>query len=312
MNIAETIQTLYQQYGQLSGVTIECQNDLVAIGIKNKAAKAEVFLQGAQLTRYQPTNEKPVIFLSEACDYKLGSPLRGGIPICWPWFGDLDRNPQSLQQQLTDQDAPAHGFVRSRQWDVKKIIAPADNLTIIELSYQTTTEEPLWPFATELVYRIEVGETLFVSLHISNVGDQPFEFSGALHTYLSVNHIKDTRIQGFDDSQYADALDSDNQGQWKIKQQEGDIHFRQEVDRVYRSGCSSVKLDDRLRQMSIDSTGSASTVIWNPWIDKAQKLSQFNDDDYQRMVCIETANAGVDTVTLEPGQEHSLSQTISV
>jgi glucose-6-phosphate 1-epimerase len=100
MNINDTIQTLYKGYGQLKGVTIECQKELVAIGIKNQAATAEVFIQGAQITRYQRIDEAPTLFLSKACGYQQGSALRGGIPICWPWFGNLEQNPNALKQQL--------------------------------------------------------------------------------------------------------------------------------------------------------------------------------------------------------------------
>jgi len=140
MNINDTIQSLYKDYGQLKGVTIECQKELVAIGIKNQAATAEVFLQGAQITRYQRIGEIPTLFLSQACEYQQGSALRGGIPICWPWFGDLAKNPEAVKQQVINEDQaaiatkfPAHGFVRQRDWTVESIRTPADDLTIVEL-----------------------------------------------------------------------------------------------------------------------------------------------------------------------------------
>ncbi|MFT5118471.1 MAG: glucose-6-phosphate 1-epimerase [Kiritimatiellia bacterium] len=315
MNIASTIQHLYQQYGQISGITIECQNELVAIGIKNKVATAEVFLQGAQLTHYQRITEKPILFLSEDCSYNAGSPLRGGIPICWPWFGDLAKNPHEIQQQLPEAEmthAPAHGFVRSRQWVVEAISTPSDQLTIIELKYDITVDEALWPFATSLRYRIEIGDTLSASFSVTNTGNQAFVFTSSLHSYFSVSHIDHVSIQGFDKSPYFDALDTDAQGQWLVKQQQGNIHFSEAVDRVYHTTGTPIVLKDKSlnksdRNISLRSAGSNSTVVWNPWIEKSQQLTQFALDDYQRMVCIETANAVEDKITLAPNASHTLS-----
>jgi glucose-6-phosphate 1-epimerase len=304
MNLAKTIDTLYQQYGQLPGITIECQNELVAIGIKNKAAVAEVFIQGAQLTRYQRVGEKPLLFLSDDCSYKEGSALRGGIPICWPWFGDIAKNPESVQQMLPEAsrtDAMTHGFVRSQQWQVDSIITPTDQLTIIELSYSVNSENPLWPYSTQLSYRIEIGERLSASLLVKNTGDQVFAFSGALHSYIAVNHIDSVSIQGFDQVPYIDALDD-----WQLKTQHDTIEFTAELDRIYHTSCGPAVVSDANRKVTVASTGSNSTVIWNPWIDKSQQLSQFQDAEYQRMLCIETANVMDDVIHLLPQQEHTL------
>ena len=254
MNINDTIQSLYKDYGQLKGVTIECQKELVAIGIKNQAATAEVFIQGAQITRYQGIDESPTLFLSKACDYKKGSALRGGIPICWPWFGDLAKNPESVKQLINDDQAvtvtelPAHGFVRQRDWTVESIRTPADDLTIVELSYHVK-DEPLWPFDTLLTCRISIGAALSVSLHIANNSSQSFVFSAALHSYLAVNHIENVRVSGFDQCEYYDALDVNDKNEWQLKTQQGDITFSEEVDRVYQSSNAAVSINDKKRLM---------------------------------------------------------------
>ena len=324
MNIANTIQALYKQYGQLKGVTIECQKELVAIGIKNQAATAEVFLQGAQVTHYQRMGELPALFLSKACRYQEGSALRGGIPICWPWFGDLAKNPESVKQQLLGADHevaktefPAHGFVRQRQWRLESITTPTDELTILELSYHVK-DEPLWPFEALLTYRIAIGETLSASLHITNKSPQAFVFSGALHSYFAVSHIDNVSINGLDQCEYYDALDADDKGEWRVKIQQGDITFTEEVDRVYQSSDTPVVIIDnsrgsinKKRTLRLQSSGSKSVVVWNPWIEKSQALSQCKEDDYQRMVCIETANAVDDVVRLEPNSAHELQLTLS-
>jgi glucose-6-phosphate 1-epimerase len=320
MNIIDTIQHLYKDYGQLKGVTIECQKELVAIGIKNQAATAEVFLQGAQITRYQRVNESPTLFLSKACDYKQGSALRGGIPICWPWFGNIEKNPNAIKQQLLGdtqaavtgsaiKELPAHGFVREREWTVESIRTPADDLTIVELSYHVT-DEPLWPFDTLLTCRIAIGATLSVSLHVTNNSPKAFVFSAALHSYFAVSHIDKISISGLDQAEYYDALDVNDNNEWQVKTQQGDITFTEEVDRVYQSFNASVTIKDKNRTTSVTSSGSNRVVVWNPWMDKAQTLSQFKGDDYQRMVCVETANAVDDVIRLEAGEAHKLEVII--
>ena len=321
MNIASTIQQLYQAYGHLSGVTIECQKELLAIGIKNKAASAEVFLQGAQITRYQRIHERPVLFLSEQCTYQQGEPLRGGIPICWPWFGALSKNPKNIQQQLSEgciHDAPAHGFIRCRDWQIDAIATPRDDLTVITLSISIDANEPgsWWPFAAKLTYHIEIGETLFSRFTVENIDQRRFGYSSALHSYFLVDDIAQTRIKGFDRVTFFDALQTDAGGQWLSRCQKGDITFVEAVDRVYQSGCHPVLIVDSAgeksgRTIKLGSTGSNSSVVWNPWVTKSKVLSQFTDKDYLRMVCVETANALEDCIWLEPGESHSLSLAVA-
>lgn len=309
MDLATTIQALYQQYGQLPGITIECQNELVAIGIKNKAAVAEVFLQGAQLTRYQRRGETPLLFLSEACRYRTGESLRGGIPICWPWFGDMNKNPASVQQALSPdqiESVPAHGFVRNRDWQLDSITTPSDVLTVVELSYRISNDEVLWPYATTLQYRIEIGEQVKVTFSVTNNSQQPLTFSSALHSYFAIDDIHRVSIQGFDQANYIDALD-----EWKVKIQQGDITFTEELDRIYQRGDSPVTINDGVRNISLSSRGSNSSVVWNPWIEKSKSLSQSHDNDFETMLCIETANVLDDCIQLMPQQTHTLQLTIA-
>lgn len=309
MSLASTLQTLFEQYGQIPGVSIECQKELVAIGIRNKVAEAEIFLQGAQITRYQHRQGKPTLFLSEACEYRVGEALRGGIPLCWPWFGSLDKNHPIVKAALSSlNSAPMHGFVRERDWQLDAITTPSDKLTIVELSYKTSAQEPLWPFATTLQYRIEVGEVLSVALKIINSDSRTIHFSGALHTYLAISDIDNITIHGLENSAYIDALDN-----WQHKQQQGDITIQQELDAVYQSLPEKyqITLIDKHKALRLASLGSRSVVIWNPWIEKSKHLSQFYHDDYQHMVCIETANTVDDFVTLAPGQEHTLALVLS-
>lgn len=321
MNIAETIRELYARFGRLQGITIECQKDLVAIGVTNSAASAEIFLQGAQLSRYKRKGQAPILFLSEQCEYKQGHSLRGGIPICWPWFGELKKNSETITSQYKHsniESMPSHGFVRTLNWELDSIEAPTADLTVIELSLSLNADsnegidkedrsyQASWPFAAQLRYRIEVGAQLTAALTVSNNDSRTFSYSAALHSYYSVNHINNVIISGFSKTEYVDALDG-----WKEKQQIDDIAFNKEVDRIYKCAPKEIILSDRNRLLSIKSEGSASTIIWNPWVEKSQRLSQFAHDAYQKMICIETANALDDTVSLKPHEQHTLQLTIA-
>ncbi|MEH6604537.1 MAG: hypothetical protein V7711_03060, partial [Pseudomonadales bacterium] len=140
-DIASTMQQLYAQFGELPGVTIELHKELIAISVVNQAATATVFLQGAQLSHYQLPNQHPIIWCSDLCDYSEGQSLRGGIPVCWPWFGDLNRNPDKLKQQVTGLDAPAHGFVRKQIWQLDNVQILNDKTTQLVLSLAVRKNE---------------------------------------------------------------------------------------------------------------------------------------------------------------------------
>jgi glucose-6-phosphate 1-epimerase len=318
MNIAKTIQHLYARFGRLQGVTIECQKELVAIGVTNSVASAEIFLQGAQISRFKRKQQAPILFLSRQCSYKQGQPLRGGIPICWPWFGQLKKNNEKITCQYKDlsiDSIPAHGCVRDINWKVDSIETPSHDSTVVELSLDlnanlidknSSVTKTVWPFLTQLRYRVEIGEKLTATLTVSNQDSQEFFYSAALHSYFSVDHINNVIISGFSKTTYVDVLDA-----WKEKKQADDIAFNKEVDRIYKSAPEEIVLSDRNRVIAITSKGSKSTIVWNPWIEKSQRLSQFANDEYQSMVCVETANALDDIVSLKPGEAHSMTLTIA-
>ncbi len=318
MNIADKINDLYSRFGRLPGITIECHKDLVAIGVSNSAASAEIFLQGAQISRFQRKGGSPVLFLSKQCIYKEGQALRGGVPICWPWFGVLEKNNELITAQYKNVDTASimnHGFVRLMEWQLDNIEISNNNLTVLEFSLDLNDDnnnlapvfyKKYWPFTTKLSYRVEIGKSLTASFVVSNKGSEPFSYTSALHSYFAVDHIKNAIISGFSKADYVDALD-----EWKQKTQLEDIAFNKEVDRIYKSSPHKIILSDRNRFIMLASQGSESTVIWNPWVDKSRQLSQFDDDEYQSMVCIETANALDDAVTLATGEEHRLMLTIS-
>ncbi len=307
-DIGQQMQQLYSQFGQLDGVVIELHKELLAVRITNKAATATVFLQGAQLSHYQTAGKPAVIWCSDESDYREGTTLRGGIPICWPWFGDIRRNAEAVQQQIPDgQDLSAHGFVRSRTWDLLSVETPDQKTTRLHLQLcLAKDQEPLWPYASELNMVITVGDTLSLDFAVTNLSPDTVSYASALHTYFGVNAIDDTIVGGLDEHTYIDSLDG-----WQEKQQHGSLVIDQEVDRIYRGTNHEITIKDGQRRITLQSQGSNSAIVWNPWIEKSKRLSNFADDDYLRMLCIETANAEQDFIQLAPNNSHSINLNIS-
>ncbi len=299
---------LYSRFEKLPGVRLEQVGELLAVGIENDSASALVFLQGAQLAHYQRHGEHPVIWLSPHCDYRRGTPLRGGVPLCWPWFGDLASNPLAIRRQVPLHIAGAHGFARNRLWRLESVERPRGDLTRLVLSLNLEErQEDAWPVATALQLTLEIGQRLKLALEITNRSAQAFFFSGALHSYYAVSDIDRVSVQGLERMTYVDSV-----GERRYGRQRGLLHIDREVDRIYHGTWSPLKLIDHgwRRVLLISPEGSDSSVIWNPWVDKSRRLSHFADGAFREMLCIETANAGDDFVVLQPSQRHRLGFTL--
>lgn len=305
LSLGEQLQQLYKQFGEIEGITVELHKQLIAISVNNQAASATVFLQGAQLASYTPKNSKPVIWLSDKCDYKAGKALRGGIPICWPWFGDLQRNPPALQQQITG-SAQAHGFVRTQQWQLSGVYNLDKKTT--KLTFElTVAANDSWPFPAQLQLTIMIGETLSLQLSVKNTGLQPFKYTAAFHSYFNISHIDDISVSGLTDTPYIDTLDD-----WQTQQDVHDLKVDQEIDRIYCNSPTVVTLNDHAKnqQMSLTSNNMSDLVVWNPWKQKSKTLTDFDNNAYQNMVCLESACILDNMATLVPGQQHLSTITI--
>lgn len=305
VDTAEILQSLYRRFGDLPGIQIELHKSLVAVQVENAAASATVFLQGAQVSHYQLRNQPPLLWCSPLCDYRPGQPLRGGIPICWPWFGDLARNPDTLSAKAGLQHAPAHGFARQQQWQLDSIATPNPGLTVLTLSLVLADKEQVaWPFATRLSLQVTVGNSLALDFGVENLGYEGVCYSSALHTYFATSHIDNTVVDGLDGLEYIDTLLD-----WRIFHQSGPLRIDRETDRIYLDTQQPVSIVDSgwRRAITLNTRGSNSAVVWNPWNEKARRLSQFADDAYLEMLCIETANVDRDIVTLAPGAKHQLT-----
>lgn len=308
-NIADTMQSLYQRFGDIPGVQIELHRSLLAIRIDNENASATVFLQGAQLSHYERKDEPPIIWCSPLNDYSEGKPLRGGIPVCWPWFGDLDKNPDIVSAKPLAKNAAAHGLARNRLWQLDAVEALNPGQTRMTLSLDLKAEqEQAWPFATHLSLEVTVGEDLRLAFNVRNHSDSTVTFSSALHTYFAVSHITQVSLEGLQGLDYIDCMLD-----WSHHCQQGALSIDREVDRIYLGTSRVITLQDQgwARSIAVQTEGSDSTVVWNPWNEKARRLSNFPDSAFADMLCIETANADQDCVTLEPGCSHQLAVTIT-
>lgn len=311
MNLAEKIQALYAKYGSLKGVTIELHKQLIAISVKNEAASATIFLQGAQVAEYKRVGERPLLWLSEACDFKAGKSLRGGIPICWPWFGDITRNPAGLTQQLDEKvlaQLPAHGLVREQDWALDSVERVDSETTQVVLSLAVSSSEQ-WPFPALLQLTVTVGVELDVKLTVENTGSEAFNFTTAFHSYLNLSAVSACEVVGLEGCNYFDTLDD-----WQVRKSNLPITIDREIDRVYTNVGSPTVLNDSKfnRSISVMPLNAPDLVVWNPWIDKAKRLSHFNDDAYTQMVCLETASVLDNVIELTPGMRVDLGVKLSI
>lgn len=276
--------------------------DYPVIHVSNAFANASIALHGAHVLSYQANDQEPLLWLSRDAVYKKGKAIRGGIPICWPWFGDHPMNDASL---------PAHGFARNCFWCIADVAHDDKKGTSIVLRLTDNEEtHALFPFMFELELTVVIHATLDVQLHIKNTDTEPFHFTSALHTYLAIHEITQTCVRGLEGVTYLDKLVST----MKTVCSDMPIMLDGEMDRVYLQTSSDISVDDEANDRTIRVTkkGSATTVVWNPWQDKSASMSDFHIDGYKNMVCIEAANAGNDIILLHPGESHVLSTGLTV
>jgi len=285
------------------------KDQLACWRLRHGDAEVIVAEQGAQVLSYRQGEATPLIWLSEEAAFKRGQAVRGGVPVCWPWFGDLARNPEPVQAAYQgSQPAPAHGLVRNIDWALERSDSTADCATLV-LAGNAKCDLPGWPHAVDVRMQINLDEKgLHLSLTNHNRGDAAVALSQALHTYFAISDIHQVAVEGLDGRPYIETLED-----WQQRRQQGELIFEGETDRIYLDLPSSLSLRDPglKRRINLTTSGSRSAVLWNPWIAKAQRLSQFADDAWQRMLCIETANVMADIVELAPGASHTLAVSIT-
>jgi glucose-6-phosphate 1-epimerase len=280
---------------------IEGNGGLPFISITNSSAKALISIYAGQVLSFQPAGESDdLMFLSDKAYYQEGKAIKGGVPICWPWFGP-------------DPDAsgrPAHGFVRNRLWNVLTTEITQTGETKVVLGLVDTEEtRAIWPYSFELAIAISVGKTLTLELITRNTDVKAFSITQAFHTYFSVGDIKQVKVLGLEGKNYIDKVEKGVQ-----KQQEGAIKITSEVDRIYTNTSGKLVIDEEelKRQIIITSQGSKTAVVWNPWVEICSQMADLDNEAYKKLICVETTNAADDIVIIEPGQSFNLVATYHI
>ena len=254
--------------------------------ISTDQAELLIAQQGAQVISYQRHGQQPLIWPNPAAFCKSGKAVRTGVPVCWPWFGNLARNPESVQAMRTATDeAPAHGLVRTVDWELLGIEQLESGIKV-ELSVPQAArgELPGWPHKVEVKLCVVLGETLEITLHSRNLDDHPVTLSQALHSYFAVSDVRQATVECLGGLTYIETLDD-----WQPRQQAGVLGFAGETDRIYLNTPAQLSFVDPgwQRRVTLASTGSRSAVVWNPWTARAAALPDMADDGWQGMLCIE-------------------------
>lgn len=296
----DSLHDLNARYGLAGKLRFQFGNGgLVLAAITTPGGTGHVYLHGAHVTHYQPSGQEPLLFLSEESFFAGDKPIRGGIPVCLPWFSNLAGNPV----------APAHGTARVQAWAVESTAAADDGSVRLVLSWSADAATRRWfPHPMAARYTVTVGRKLQVELEVTNTGREPFTFTEALHSYFRVGDIRQVRVEGLEAADYLDKtlnFAKKNQGPQAIR-------FGGETDRVYLATAATAVAHDPAggRNIMVEKSGSQSTVVWNPWSEKAKALPDLGDDEWQRMLCIETANVADAAITLEPGAAHTMTAAI--
>ena len=281
--------------------SVEGPGGLPRLDIVTPAASARAYLHGAHLSHWQPSQAKaPVLWMSEHSLWQDGKPIRGGVPICFPWFGP----------HRSESSAPAHGFARLVDWTLAGVVERDDTSVAVTFALEGARLSEAWPFRFRAEYEVAVGSTLTMSLAVENRDDTEFTFEEALHTYFAVSSIADVAISGLERTPYLDKVG----GLIERTQDDPPIRFSGETDRVYLETTAACSIDDPglHRRIIVSKDNSRSTVVWNPWIAKARAMADFGDEEWRRMVCVETANVGAAGVRLAPGERHRMTVSLAV
>ena len=271
------------------------ENGFGYLDVTNTYATAKIALQGAHLFAYQRTNEAPLLWVSKKSYFQKGKAIRGGVPVCFPWFGKHPTNPS----------LPQHGFARISLWEIvsQKELEDGSTEIVLGLGSSKATRE-IWDYAFDVKLTFNIGERLTMILTTTNTNTNPFTLSSALHSYLGVSHIDNISIEGLQGCIYHNNLDAHSYTQNEP------LTIHQEVDRIYATKNHQFVLRDGSKEITILQEGSNSVVVWNPWQTKASKMSDMQEDGYKTFVCIESANAREDRRIIEAGQSHTLKAII--
>lgn len=278
----------------------ELEEDLVFIMVSNKHADAEICLYGAHVTSFKPRGNMDLLWMSPESSFEEGKPIRGGIPVCFPWFGP----------HKTDSEKPQHGFGRLMYWDVVSTSTNSSAESVIKLQLNSSEEtKAYWPhdFIAEMTFI--VGKKLTATLKVTNTSGEPFDYTCALHTYYSLSAIDSISIEGLQGVTYYNQLTGENG-----VQEEKKLEITEALTRHYLNTETPVIIDDSAfrRRIKVDKAGSKVTTVWNPGAETCSNIGDLPDDGYETFVCVEATNAFDYPISLSPGESFATSAIIGI
>ncbi len=275
------------------------QGGLAMVRITTDAATAEIYLHGAQVTSWRPVGADEVLFVSKQSLWVDGKAIRGGIPICFPWF----------RGKADDAKAPAHGVVRTKEWELTGIAQEGDAVTVTLATENDEAGRKWWPHEFGVEYRVRVGKELSLALTVVNTGGSGMRFEEALHTYHRVGDAEKVSVTGLNGTAYLDNMDGNRE-----KRQTGDVVFRAQTDNAYLDTTETLEVVDPVlrRRIRTEKSNSRTTVVWNPWREGAKALADFGDEEWRVMACVEASNIIAYAVELGAGEKHTMTAVLSV
>lgn len=268
---------------------------LSAVRVRGPLCEGEVLLHGAHVTQFTPTGQAPLLFVSERAVFRDGAAVRGGVPVIFPWFGPRAGHPES----------PMHGLVRTRAWRLVRVAASADGVVEVVLGIEDSEETRAhWAHAFRLELAVRFAGELGLRLTVSNPGSEPFSCETAFHPYFVVGDIRSVGVRGLSGVPYL----SKTEGMARRVDDAESVRFTAETDRVYCGTGEACVIEEPGRTpIILEKRGSLTTVVWNPWIAKAAAMTDFGDDEWPEMVCVEQANVGEDVLEVAAGASVEMS-----
>ena len=297
MDSSSSITDLNARFGIPGVATVVTGNGgLPKVVVSTPNATGEMYLHGSHVTSWIPKGATDVLYLSPHSFWQDGKAIRGGVPICFPWFGDKADNPA----------APAHGFVRTKAWELESIAREGDDIVVSMVTASNNATRKWWPYEFRLVCRATFGSQLKLELTVSNTGTSAFSFEEALHGYFRVGDAETAAVDGLDATDFIDKTD-----QRTRKTHYGKLHFSGETDSVFLNTEHQLELIDPTmrRNIILQKQNSQTTVVWNPWAEKSVGLADLGEGEWRNFVCIEASNVGEYAVHLAPGQQHAMKVT---
>jgi glucose-6-phosphate 1-epimerase len=296
------IQQLNTDYGIADKVSfVAGQGDFPLIKVSNEYAEATISVYAGQVLSFKPVGQtEDAMFLSGQAYYQPGKAIKGGAPICWPWFGPDPEN----------KGRASHGFVRDRLWQIRDVVSTQAGATQVTMGLVDTPEtRAIWNYSFDIAIVITVAQVLTIKLVTHNTGTEAFAITQALHTYFKIGAINQVQVLGLENKTYLDKVDHGQE-----KTQSGAITFAGECDRIYLDVPATLTIVDPAlnRQIIVTAANSKTAIVWNPWAEIAAKMADLGDRDYENFVCVETANAANEIINIPAGGQYEMSAQYAV